>query len=145
MNFLNKLFGAKAKTHSIEDDDVDIVILPGPGRFSLEVVGESYYQENLEAICGPRKERGENRVVEVTLILDNNNPYDNKAVRVEVEGKKVGHLSREVARKYRDAIKQGGHPNAIGKCQAKIKGGWERKNGERGNYGIWLDIPVEYV
>ena len=50
------------------------------------------------------------------LVLDDDNPYDNKAVRVEIDGYLVGHLSRENARQYRkklkEAVTQGSRPAA---------------------------------
>jgi hypothetical protein len=141
MDFFSKLFGSK-KTPEPTSSEPDEVELRGNGSFALEVVGESHYQENLEKICGQRKENGENLVTDATLILENNNPYDKQAVRVEISGLHVGYLSREVARLYREQIRLGGHPRAIGTCKARIKGGWERKNGDKGHYGVWLDIPV---
>lgn len=140
MEFLKSLFGSGQKSQ--EPEKPELVELRGNGEYALEIVGESHYQNALEDICGPRKEKGENKKVEAFLHLDDDNPYDNKAVRVQIDGKVVGHLSREVARLYRQQLKQGGHPRAIGTCDAVIRGGWERK-GKKGNYGVWLDIPVE--
>lgn len=142
MNFFSKLFGTKKPEEPISSEP-DEVELRGNGSYALEVVGESHYQENLEKICGVRKEKGENLTVDATLILEDDNPYDRQAVRVEISGLPVGYLSREVARIYREQIRLGGHPRAIGICKAKIKGGWERRNGDKGSYGVKLDIPVE--
>lgn len=138
MNFISKLFNRTPKPPA----DPDRANITGHGDFYLEVVGESHYQANLETICGPRTTKGEERKVEATLILEDNNKYDNQAVRVEISGLTVGHLSREVARSYREQLKRSGHPRAIGVCQAMIKGGWKRKDGNTGHYGVWLDIPV---
>lgn len=144
MDFLSKLFGGKGSDQSASAEP-DIVQLRGKGDFALEVVGESHYQHNLETICGPRTEEGENRVVEARLLLEDNNPHDNKAVRVEISELQVGYLKREVARIYREQLRQNEHPRAIGLCAAKIKGGWKRKGGSTGHYGVWLDIPVEEI
>ena len=140
MNFLSWLFGNKSATQ-------DVINLPGPGTFSLPIAGESHYQEALESICGKRKEEGENKIVQAMLILDDLNPHDKLAVRVEINGMTVGHLGREHARQYRSELKKAGHPNALGSCKAEIRGGWERRKGkgkdtERGHYGVWLDLQV---
>jgi hypothetical protein len=34
------------------------IVLTGTGVFSFNIVGESYYQDNLESICGVRKTEG---------------------------------------------------------------------------------------
>jgi hypothetical protein len=125
-----------------------VINLPGPGTFSVPIVGESHYQPALESICGRRKEEGENKLVQAMLILDDANPVDKLAVRVEINGKTVGHLSREYARQFRSELKKAGRPKAIISCQAEIRGGWERQKGkgkdtDRGHYGVWLDLQVD--
>jgi len=115
----------------------NVTVKPGSGTFSVEVVGESYYQQNLEAICGKRTAKGEHKLVTATLILDDSNPHDNQAVRVEIEGKIVGHLSREMARKYRAS-----RPEKMAQCGANIRGGWRRKGNDLGDYGVWLDLVI---
>lgn len=47
-------------------------------------------------------EEFEVETVEAQLVLDDDNPYDPKAVRIDIRGETVGHLSRELARDYRD-------------------------------------------
>lgn len=149
MNFLKKLFGLSdepkqkqsAPQPKAEDNEV---FLRGTGNFDLEVTGESFYQDNLESICGERNERGENKEVIASLILEDDNKFDKgNAVRIEIEGKQVGYLSKKVARAYREIMNANGAINAVVTCNALIKGGWKRKNGNIGNYGVWLDIPFE--
>lgn len=117
--------------------------IDGPGTFSVEVVGESHYQVALERICGGRTEDGVEKHVVGTLILEDGNPHDDKAVRVHVEGHTVGYLPRKLAREYRQRLEEAGHPALRGMCSAVIRGGWDRGSGDRGNFGVWLDLPVE--
>ena len=142
MDFLKKIFSSMQSKQKQSSDEIDEVELRGNGEFALEAVGESHYQNNFETICGARKERGEDLEVEARLILEDENRYDKNAVRVEVNDLHVGYLSRQVAVLYREQIRSGGHPKAIGICKANIRGGWLRKDGDKGHYGIWLDIPV---
>lgn len=121
----------------------DVATLKGNQEFALEVVGESHYQEALEQICGPRTRNSVEQLHTALLILEDENPFDKNAVRVEIKEKTVGYLSRKVAIIYRQQLKAGGMPKANGECQAVIKGGWQKSNGEIGSYGVWLDIPVE--
>lgn len=78
--------------------------LPGPGQFDVGIVGESHYQVALEAICGPRTQEGDDRVVEAWLVLENTNPYDALAVRVDINGYPVRYISRANARAYREQL-----------------------------------------
>ena len=104
------------------------------GGFTLEVAGESHYQGNLEMICRGRSEDGHQLRVEATLILDDENPYDSNAVRVDIQGLPVGHLSRKEAVRYR----RSGAGEAL--VDAEIRGGWDRGGGDRGHFGVWLDL-----
>lgn len=114
-----------------------MIELKGPGTYSQPVVGESHYQAALEAICGKRTNEGENKIVQATLVLENN-PHDPQAVRIDIQGKTVGYLSRDDARVYRKQIGK----NAT--CQAVIRGGWDRGKRGRGSYGVSLDLPTGF-
>lgn len=115
--------------------------LQGTGDFAQEVVGESHYQDNLAAICGERKPDGENRIVEAVLVLDDSNPYDPNAVRVDIKGMTVGYLSKEVAPHFREHMTSLGHRSTSFQCRANIRGGWDRGGGDTGHYGVWLELP----
>jgi hypothetical protein len=132
MNFLSKLLGLGPET----------ITLRGDGTFALQIVSVLNYQYNLESICGPRKEKGENRVVLARLVLDDASLYDNQAVRVEIKDLLVGYLSGKTAESYRELLQRRGHPQAVAWCQARIKGGWRDKIGNKGDYELWLDIDL---
>ena len=133
MNFISKLFGPGPET----------LTLRGDGTFAVQVVSALNYQYILESLCGPRQEKGENRVVMARLVLDDDNLYDNQAVRVEIKNLLVGYLSGKTALAYRELLQQSRHPQAIAGCRAKITGGWRDKNGNKGNYELGLDIALE--
>ena len=120
------------------NEEIDEVVIPGNGKYNLEIVGESHYVNNFKTIAGTIPEGGLKRKVEARLILEDENPYDKNAVRVEVNGLKVGYLSREIAPIYRQQLIDGGHPRAVGIVQAQIRA-------YRKGYGLWLDIPVQVV
>ena len=116
--------------------------LPGPGTVEFDIVGESHYQDALEPICGGRTEEGAEHLTEAVLVLEDTNPYDKMAVRVDINGETVGYLSRSNARAYRAQLRKLGHPDITCKCKAMVVGGWERSGGERGSFGVKLDLPV---
>lgn len=65
------------------------------------------------------------------------------AVRVDVQGQTVGHLSRELARQYRKQLERAGYGSTDAYCDARIRGGWDRGEGRRGHYGVFLDLPMD--
>jgi hypothetical protein len=115
--------------------------LPGPGTFEFVIVGESHYQDALEAICGGRTEESAEQLAEAVLVLEDSNPHDNMAVRVYIGGDTVGYLKSD-ARAYRRQLRELGHPNITCKCKAMVVGGWQRPGGDVGSFGVKLDLPV---
>ncbi|MDR7402375.1 MAG: hypothetical protein QN155_09125 [Armatimonadota bacterium] len=118
------------------------VTLPGNGTFPLAIVGESKYQHHLEAICGGRTEEGVDITKSARLVLEDTNPYDRNAVRIEIEGRVVGYLNRQDARAYREYLERIGAVRAIGICEARIRGGWKRGEHDQGHFGVWLDFTL---
>ena len=143
MGLFSWLFGRSTKTTTMSGSDDEPVVFKGPGSYGLDIVGESHYQGALEAICGGRTTDGTNKIVDAFLMLDDQNPYDKQAVAIVIEGKKVGHLSRENARQYRERLRQLGVGMRPAVCKAKIVGGWDRGGGDRGHFGVKLDLPIE--
>jgi len=119
-----------------------IVHIDGAGDFDLQIVGESHYQDELEKITGGKTEDGHRMEVEAMLIHDDDNPYDNKAIKVCIEGSLVGHLSQELAREFRNRMDEAGYPGMSAVCNALIVGGWYRGGGDEGHFGVRLDLPI---
>jgi len=69
----------------------------GHGEYAQEVVGESSYQVALRAI----RASAEKPFRRARLVPEDDNPFDDKAVRVDVEGHTVGYLPRADARRWR--------------------------------------------
>ncbi len=130
-----RFFRKSARAPAVPSSAPDEVELRGNGQFQLEIKGESHYQDNIQRAANKHGYSS----LPAMLILEDENPYDRNAVRVEIDGLKVGYLSREVAPLYRKQLQLKGHPRAIGTCDARIYGG----SGDRPTFGIWLDIPVE--
>jgi len=102
-------------------------------RIWLDVVGESHYQRELEEISGGRTEDGVDLSVNAELVPQDDNPHDQNAVAVQVNGKIVGFLPREQAAAYRSAGR------GREKHGARIVGGWNRGKEDRGSFGVRLD------
>lgn len=113
---------------------------PFVGDFDFEVVGESSYQQTLARNAGEHGREPADTRCKAQLILEDDNPYDARAVRVDVGGEVVGYLSRADARSFRRRLGQKGLAGQNTLCDAMIVGGGTRKNGERLHYGVRLDI-----
>lgn len=144
MGFLSWLFGkTETPSNSVLPENVNFV--RGPGEYKFDIVGESHYQAALEKICGPRKEDGEQKRVFAFIYLEDSNPYDKFAVRIDIEGNTVGYMSKKGARSFRRQLKKANIPdNGLDlACYAEIRGGWDCGGGDKGHYGVWLDIPTK--
>jgi hypothetical protein len=116
----------------------------GEGTFEFDIVGESHYQDALEAIAGPKCPDGVEYECEATLSPEPSNPHDPNAVRVEIEECKVGYLPREAAKMWRDMMTRVGLPGQSMVLDALIIGGWRRELRDgtitEGSFGVKLDI-----
>lgn len=119
----------------------EILRITGPGHFRGAIVGESHYQQALEAAAGSRSQR--RRVqVEAALVPEDDNPHDPQAIRIEIGGRRVGYLSRDDARAWRRYLAGQGQAGARALCQAEISGGGQGRDGLK-YLGVWLDLPPE--
>lgn len=125
MGFLDKLLGRTR---------VAVVVLrPGRG-WTVEVVGESQYQDALASAYRRHGGDGHDLKVTAALVPEGGNAQDPQAVRVEIDGKPVGYLPREVAPDYRASM-----GDVVGTCSAKIVGGFERDDGSQAFFGVKLN------
>jgi len=140
MGLFSWLFGSDARPSKIIMQVADIT--NGPGTYDVDVVGESHYQDALENVCGGRTEDSQRLQVEAFLVPENDNPYDSKAVCVHIQDQIVGYLDRETARSFREEMAENGMTGVAAKCNAIIVGGWDRGGGDRGHFGVKLDLPT---
>ena len=111
------------------------------GHETLEVVGESRYQDNLWRLVDGQTDPAERVRVEIiaVLVTEPDNPYDANAVGVWIDGLKVGHLSRNDARLYQPGLlaleEKHGTPIAL---SGVIAGGGMREDGI-GRLGVFLE------
>ncbi len=119
------------------------VALPGPGEYEFDIVGESNYQKALSKIAGGKTPDGAEHYADALIVMEDDNPYDKKAVRVDIDDKTVGYFSKEDARSYRRQMKKLGQEDAEATCRAVIVGGWNRGRKDTGSFGVKLDLPTD--
>ena len=138
MGILSWLFGRSTEASVSSSGDL---FWNGDGDYEFEVVGESYYQDALSAICGGHCEEGHEVECVAMLVPEPSNQYDRNAVAVHINGRKVAHLSREDAVEYHHALRQLSVRSPI-KCDAIIVGGWDRGSRGKGSFGVKLDLAI---
>jgi len=110
------------------------------GHETLEVVGESHYQEALWRIIGGRNPDPVRHETYAVLVPDPSNRYDPNAIEVRVDGTLVGYLSRDDAAAYRPGLLRlmEASTNDLVALHAVIVGGGPRRDGI-GYLGVFLD------
>jgi hypothetical protein len=110
------------------------------GDETLEVVGESAYQEALWMIVGGRSREPIRHPVRARLLPEPTNDHDENAIRIAIDGHTVGYLSREDAAAYKPGLLALMERSAGGQValNGQIVGGGQR--GDRiGFLGVFLD------
>jgi hypothetical protein len=112
---------------------------PDEGNYHCEIVGESFYQPAIKRLAGTDNEHVNEKEFKAFIVPDNDNRHDDRAVRIDIEGMTVGHLSREDARSFRRRLKSKNLTDQITLCKALIVGG-DGWNGNPSFYGVCLNI-----
>jgi hypothetical protein len=123
----------------------ETLVLVGSFSYARQVMSSTQDQAVLEVLFGPHAPHGVRRQATAWLIPEEENPHDKNAVRVEIRGKKVGYLHSRDAGLFRRQRAAREMPNAIGQCQAVVTGGWVSRDGRKGPFEVWLDLPSTYL
>lgn len=149
MHFWDRFLGIKPPPVRADATGGAEITLPmelrGGGRFDFEIVGESRRQASLERAAGGRRPEGLRIVVIARLVLEDENPADGNAVRVEIGGEHVGYLAREKAVDYRARLAQLGQPRGPFTCRAQIVCPPDRGDGILLSFGVWLDLDLRRI
>jgi hypothetical protein len=110
------------------------------GSEILEVVGESHYQDSLWWLVGGHRSDRIRHPVTATLEPEPDNPVDANAIKIVIDGRCVGYLSRDDASAY-----LGGLLRLIDTCDTGVVGlrgqivGGGEDEGRLGFLGVFLD------
>ena len=105
----------------------------------VRVVGESNYQDALRAICSSSKWEEVAFDCLAVLVPEPENPYDENAIMVQVDGQLLGYLSREDAVAYQGMVLGLVERGRYLACQARIAG--RGPGSETSNLGVFLKLP----
>lgn len=118
-------------------------VLRGSGRFSVRVRTGERYRQAVRSVAGTHVRNGGREVVQARLVLEDSNPDDPEAVRVDVRDRTVGYLESDFARDYRTWLAEAGYPGVHAYCAATIRASPSRGGGEEEVLAVWLDLPEE--
>jgi len=106
------------------------------GHELVNVAGESHYQEALREIAGtgPGPIRLE---ATAHLIPEPDNAYDPSAIRVEIDGHKVGYVPRDLAAAYAPVLAPIMVRGRVPACEALVAG----REGPDPVLGVFLRLP----
>lgn len=113
---------------------------PELGEFDFDIVGESHYRSNLRKIAGEHGPDGPDVIFTAYIVPEDNNEFDDKAVRVDAEGMTIGYFDRDAARSFRRRLGAQKLTGQTTSCKATLKGGHLLDNGRKAHYGVLLDI-----
>ncbi|MGO4910469.1 hypothetical protein ACEN2J_19385 [Pseudorhodobacter sp. W20_MBD10_FR17] len=126
------------------DFDEEGFFLEPEESFDFDIVGESFYQDQLQSIAGPKSDNGVNLECESVVYCDNENKHDKNAVTVSIKGLVVGHFAKEDAKEWRSMLAANKATEKNVRVKALIAGGWLRSKKsevDEGHFGVKLDIP----
>lgn len=135
---LNRLFGARATARGPQVTAVQATLYSG--YETLEVVGESHYQDTLWQIVGGRTRDPVRFETHAILVPDPENHYDANAIEVRIDDLLVGYLSRDDAAAYQPGLFRlmQTSTNGLVALHAVVVGGGPRPDGI-GYLGVFLD------
>jgi hypothetical protein len=105
----------------------------GQGGYRVDAIGLN--QDYLRALAGGRPGYVE-LDCDAELYCEDDNTGDPTEVKILIQGRTVGYLSREMAVQHRETIRTAGLARATATCRAKVRGG----SADKLSYGVRLDI-----
>ena len=109
--------------------------------YTFELVGESHFQDTLDAICGGKCEEGHKLPIAAQICFHEDNPHDPNAIVILVDRKPVGYVPRDIAAGMRSELLALNPDERPVTCDAKITGGWRRgDDDDEGHYGVKLSL-----
>lgn len=111
--------------------------------YAVEVVGESRRQRELAQIVGGKTRDGVDHACVALLVREPDNPVDEYAVAVYIDGMQVGYVARDDAEMINDLLVKLDRQHRLAWVRARIVGGWRNERGT-GSFGVELDeLPDE--
>lgn len=106
------------------------------------IAGVMHYQANIEKVAGGRSKEDVRIETFAALVREPNNPEDENAVAVHINGHVVGYLPRDDAKDFQPLLQKLEKQKKVAGCSALVLGG--QKKGfrrEQHDFGIRIHLP----
>ena len=111
----------------------------GKGEYLQEVVGEKSFRQNLLKIIKIHEAHDSGEIfTKAYLVLDPKNEFDKNAIAVQIEGLRVGYISRVETSEFHKLFSM----NKLDALQVNARIGWDVNNPEP-LIGVQLDVDWE--
>lgn len=107
------------------------------GETSVEVVGESFYQDELLSLAGDHRRFGGVDLEALAELV----PVDGNGIEVRIDDRPIGFLSQVDARWFADLIEKSIERHGFATARGSIRGGWDRGGDDIGLFGVTLSMP----
>lgn len=113
------------------------------GPETLDVVGESHYQDTLWELVGGRRAERVRQDVAVLLVPEPDNPHDPNAISAWIGGGKVGYISRENAEHLLPGIYAMSQREGLPVGMIGVIAGGGQRGDALGSLGVFLNYDPE--
>lgn len=107
------------------------------GEATVEVVGESFHQDELLSLAGGHRRFGGVDLEAVAELVS----VEGNGIEVRIDDRPIGYLSRIHARRFTDLVADSIEQHGLATARASIRGGWDRGGGDIGLFGVILSMP----
>jgi hypothetical protein len=107
------------------------------GEVSVEVVGESFHQDELLSLAGGHRRFGGVDLEAVAALVS----VEGNGIEVRIDDMPIGYLSQIHARRFTDLVEESIEQHGLATARASIRGGWDRGGGDIGMFGVTLSMP----
>lgn len=107
--------------------------------YQLKIVGVKSYQRTLHSITAVESDNETKHFCIASLTPEQDNPRDRQAIRIDINKRPVGYLSRAKAKSYRRALVFSGYGIRTHTCNAVIVGHPMEGQGDT-SYEVRLDL-----
>ncbi|MEX2134557.1 MAG: bifunctional DNA primase/polymerase [Acidimicrobiia bacterium] len=109
------------------------------GEVPVEVVGESFHQDELLSLAGGNRRFGGVDLEAVAALV----PVEGNGIEVRIDDMPIGYLSQIHARRFTDLVEEIIEEQGLATARASIRGGWDRGGGDIGMFGVTLSMPEQ--
>jgi hypothetical protein len=112
-------------------------IIRGKGKYACAVAGTARFRSAVQSVYRDAERESDTAAVEAVLV-----PQHEERVLVQIKGKTVGCLPKDLAEEYHALMAESGYPDQQCLCKARITLRLHQGIGGHADYMLRLDMPA---